>query len=40
MYLGPYDPPSLTIYTDMAVVNHTIELMHTPIMSQYWHTKP
>ncbi|PVF93191.1 replication factor A protein 3 [Serendipita vermifera] len=25
---------------DMAVVNHTIELMHTPAMSQYWHTKP
>lgn len=25
---------------DMAVVNHTIELMHTPVMSQYWSTKP
>lgn len=25
---------------DMAVVNHTIELMHTAVMAEYWGTKP
>ncbi|KAG8791464.1 hypothetical protein FRC17_008749 [Serendipita sp. 399] len=23
---------------DMDAVNHTIELMHTPVMAPYWHT--
>lgn len=27
-------------HLDMQVVNHTIELMHTPIMAPYWGTKP
>ncbi|CAG7848734.1 SubName: Full=Uncharacterized protein {ECO:0000313/EMBL:CCA69956.1} [Serendipita indica DSM 11827] len=25
---------------DMAAVNHTIELMHTAVMAEYWGTKP